>query len=112
MQVHPDIPSPAQRQGILNLILNDEKLAPDMSIEKLVKLTSLYTGLDLKNMCVTAATEYVGELEENSQHRVLHFRHFKSAMASFKASGLARPCSTNCEASGTAMGLDSGGQPR
>ncbi|KAK4445737.1 spastin [Podospora aff. communis PSN243] len=90
MQIQLDIPTPAQRQGILKLILKDENLAPDVSIEKLAKLTSRYTGSDLKNMCVTAATECVWELKEDSQHRIIHFRHFKSAMDNIKATALTK----------------------
>lgn len=90
MQIHLDIPTPGQRQGILKIILKDEKLAPDVTLEKLVKLTSRYTGSDLKNMCVTAATECVGELKEDSQYRTVQLRHFKSAMINIKATGLSK----------------------
>lgn len=95
MQIHLDIPTPAQRHGILTLLLegeNGETLASDVTIERLVKLTPRYTGSDLKNMCVTAATECVGETkpEDDSPHRVLQFRHFKSAMANIKATGLSK----------------------
>ncbi|KAK0715385.1 P-loop containing nucleoside triphosphate hydrolase protein [Lasiosphaeris hirsuta] len=90
MQIHLDIPTAAQRRGILDLILKKETLAPDVSIEKLVKLTPRYTGSDLKNMCVTAATECVWEMEEDSKERTLYLRHFKSAMVNIKATGLSK----------------------
>ncbi|KAK0666602.1 P-loop containing nucleoside triphosphate hydrolase protein [Cercophora samala] len=90
MQIHLDIPTPAQRKGILELILREERLGPDVTIEKLVKLTTRYSGSDLKNMCVTAATECVGEQEIDSTDRELLFRHFKSAMANIKATGLTK----------------------
>lgn len=85
-----DIPNLFQRCGILRLYLKDEKLAKDVSIERLAKMTPRYTGSDLKNMCVAAATECIGEQDEDTSDRVLALQHFQSAMVTIKATGLSR----------------------
>ena len=90
VHVHLDIPTTAQRYGILKLILKQERLAPDVTIEKLAKMTQRYTGSDLKNMCVAAATECVEAQIEDTTERELTMRHFQSAMATIKATGLSK----------------------
>jgi SpoVK/Ycf46/Vps4 family AAA+-type ATPase len=90
VRIHLDIPTTAQRFGILNLLLKDETLGVDVSIDRLAKMTTRYTGSDLKNMCVTAATECVSEQDEDSAKRVLRLRHFQAAMISIKATGLSK----------------------
>lgn len=90
VRIHLDIPTPKQRHGILSLLLRDETLGRDITIERLAKMTVRYTGSDLKNLCVTAATECVSEQREDSETRVLMMRHFQIAMVSIKATGLSR----------------------
>ncbi|KAM4064483.1 ATPase family associated with various cellular activities (AAA) domain-containing protein [Hirsutella rhossiliensis] len=90
MQIQLGIPTLIGRCGILQLLLKGEVLAPDVSIARLAMVTERYTGSDLKNMCVAAATECVGELEQDTSKRTLEFRHFKSAMETIKATGLSK----------------------
>ncbi|PKS07998.1 hypothetical protein jhhlp_006610 [Lomentospora prolificans] len=90
VRIHLDVPTTAQRFGILNLLLKDETLGADVSTDRLAKMTTRYTGSDLKNMCVTAATECVSEQLEDSDSRILRLRHFQTAMISIKATGLSK----------------------
>ncbi|CAI4213821.1 unnamed protein product [Parascedosporium putredinis] len=90
VRIHLDVPTAAQRFGILGLLLKDEVLGADVSVDRLAKMTTRYTGSDLKNLCVTAATSAVSEQAEDSEHRVLRLRHFQTAMISIKATGLSK----------------------
>lgn len=85
-----DVPNLAHRCGILKLYLKNERLAHDVTVQRLAKMTPRYTGSDLKNMCVAAATECISEQEIDTSERILALRHFQSAMVTIKATGLSR----------------------
>ncbi|KAI6507185.1 hypothetical protein MCOR13_002976 [Pyricularia oryzae] len=89
-RIHLDLPSLAQRSGILQLLLTGERLAPDVTIEKLAKMTTHYSGSDLKNMCVAAARQCIWEQEEDTTDRTLTLNHFHTALVTVKATGLSR----------------------
>lgn len=93
-----DLPLEADRAAILRIHLKDEALDASVSIEQLAKQTPLYSGSDLKNVCVAAAMAAVKEeLEAAQQHtgaepyqhapkRVLARRHFDKGLAEISAS--------------------------
>ncbi|KAJ3035827.1 hypothetical protein HDV00_003362 [Rhizophlyctis rosea] len=56
-----DLPTEAQRQKILTLHLQDEKLDPSINLQDLARRTNFYSGSDLKNLCVAAALARVKE---------------------------------------------------
>ncbi|KAJ3087908.1 hypothetical protein HK102_010017 [Quaeritorhiza haematococci] len=56
-----DLPNEEQRQRILELHLRDETLDSSVSTADLAKQTHLYSGSDLKNLCVAAALTAVKE---------------------------------------------------
>ncbi|KAB8219470.1 P-loop containing nucleoside triphosphate hydrolase protein [Aspergillus novoparasiticus] len=85
-----DLPSSEERRGILNLLLKNERLDDDMPIPTLANLTPQYTGSDLKNLCVTAATECISEQSEDTTERILERRHFLSAMQIVKATTISK----------------------
>lgn len=76
--------------GILNLLLKNETLHDDMPIPTLANLTPQYTGSDLKNLCVTAATECISEQSEDTAERTLRRCHFLSAMQIVKATTISK----------------------
>lgn len=85
-----NLPTTMERMGILRLLLKDEKLGPDINITTLANMTPQYSGSDLKNLCVTAATECIGEQDVDTKIRVLTRQHFLSAMQTVKATGLGK----------------------
>lgn len=56
-----DLPTEADRLAILNLLLADEALDSGLDLKSLAKRTNLYSGSDLKNLCVSAAVTAVTE---------------------------------------------------
>ncbi|KAL2018629.1 hypothetical protein VTK56DRAFT_532 [Thermocarpiscus australiensis] len=56
-----DLPLRPDREAILRVMLRDERLAPDVDLARLAAETELYSGSDLKNLCVSAAMEAVRE---------------------------------------------------
>ncbi|KAF7531038.1 hypothetical protein G7054_g9276 [Neopestalotiopsis clavispora] len=93
-----DLPLEGDRAAILRIHLKMEKLDDTVSIEQIAKRTPLYSGSDLKNVCVAAAMAAVKEeLEASERHtgpdpyvwpekRVLNARHFEKALAEIPAS--------------------------
>ncbi|KAK8006238.1 spastin [Apiospora marii] len=93
-----DLPLEADRASILRIHLKGEKLDDNVSIEELAKKTPLYSGSDLKNVCVAAAMSAVKEeLEASDKHtgaepyvwaaqRTLGRRHFDKGLAEISAS--------------------------
>lgn len=66
-----DLPSEKDREAILNIHLNGETLAEDVSLPKLASKTPLYSGSDLKNLAVAAALAAVREEnDEAAKHEV------------------------------------------
>jgi len=90
MRIHLDLPSRQEREGILELLLTGEELGADINVQTLANLTPKYTGSDLKNLCVTAATECIGEQTTDTTERKLWRRHFISALESIKATSLSK----------------------
>jgi SpoVK/Ycf46/Vps4 family AAA+-type ATPase len=86
VQIHMDVPTVYERMGILQLLLQDEILE-GIRIPTLAYLTEGYTGSDLKNLCVTAATECVSSQATDTTERCLTRNHFFSAMKTIKATG-------------------------
>jgi SpoVK/Ycf46/Vps4 family AAA+-type ATPase len=56
-----DLPTEEDRFAILNLLLAEEVLDPAVDLRDLAKRTNLYSGSDLKNVCVSAAVTAVTE---------------------------------------------------
>ncbi|KAI4599153.1 hypothetical protein KJ359_002112 [Pestalotiopsis sp. 9143b] len=93
-----DLPLEADRAAILKIHLKNEAIDDTVSIEKIAKRTTLYSGSDLKNVCVAAAMAAVKEeLEASEKHagpepyswpakRVLNNRHFEKALSEIPAS--------------------------
>ncbi|KAI1189325.1 hypothetical protein F5B17DRAFT_391971 [Nemania serpens] len=93
-----DLPLEADRAAILKIHLRDEMMDETVSIEDIAKRTPLYSGSDLKNVCVAAAMSAVKEeLEASERHtgpepyvwtnkRVLNRRHFGKALTEIGAS--------------------------
>lgn len=84
VQIFLDLPMLTEREGILELLLRDEVL-DGLTYRILTTHTHKYSGSDLKNMCVQAATLAVSELRRNSEHRVLRRDHFLKAMELVRA---------------------------
>ncbi|KAK4221836.1 hypothetical protein QBC38DRAFT_549704 [Podospora fimiseda] len=104
-----DLPLTAEREKILGVMLRDETLADDVLLGQLATETELYSGSDLKNLCVSAAMEAVREevrvkeafeAENNSsspeegggkeyvfpERRVLTRKHFEKGLKEISAS--------------------------
>ena len=56
-----DLPDESARKKILDLHLAGETIDPLLSLDDIAKRTHLYSGSDLKNMCVSAALTKVKE---------------------------------------------------
>ncbi|KAM7209565.1 hypothetical protein V8F20_000303 [Naviculisporaceae sp. PSN 640] len=54
-----DLPLAKERESILRVMLREEQLAPEVDLAQLARETELYSGSDLKNLCVSAAMEAV-----------------------------------------------------
>ncbi|PKS12242.1 hypothetical protein jhhlp_001542 [Lomentospora prolificans] len=59
-----DLPQQADRLAILNILLRGEQLDPSVDLDALSRRTILYSGSDLKNLCVAAAMAAVREETE------------------------------------------------
>lgn len=93
-----DLPLKEARLSILRLLLRQETLEESVSLEKIALKTELYSGSDLKNMCVSAAMESVkDEIYARDNHsgpgeyvfpekRVLTGAHFEKALKEISAS--------------------------
>ncbi|KAF2724082.1 AAA-domain-containing protein [Polychaeton citri CBS 116435] len=93
-----DLPTVKDREGILNIHLKGEILASTVQIAKLAEQTPLYSGSDLKNLCVAAALAAVREENDlMAQHaedkefklpekRTLEDQHFEKAIQEISAS--------------------------
>ncbi|KAI0424646.1 hypothetical protein F5Y09DRAFT_323846 [Xylaria sp. FL1042] len=93
-----DLPLEADRASILKIHLKDELMDETVSIEDIAKRTPLYSGSDLKNICVAAAMAAVKEeLDASERHvgpepyqwaakRLLSRRHFDKGLEEIGAS--------------------------
>ncbi|KAF9934393.1 hypothetical protein FBU30_002217 [Linnemannia zychae] len=59
-----DLPSEQAREKILNVYLGQETLDASVDVKDLAKKTALFSGSDLKNLCVSAALASVREIIE------------------------------------------------
>ncbi|KAF8420081.1 hypothetical protein EV426DRAFT_700708 [Tirmania nivea] len=89
-----DLPTQTDRLEILKIHLRDEAIAADVQLPDLARRTQLYSGSDLKNLCVAAALACVKEAQEECvtrgvkfpEKRVLQKRHFEKALKEVGAS--------------------------
>lgn len=96
-----DLPVAKDRESILGIHLKGETLEESVSLQKLAEQTALYSGSDLKNVCVAAALTAVREendlLMKNQEdkdfklfklpeRRTLTDKHFDKALAEISAS--------------------------
>lgn len=94
-----DLPTMEDRHEILKIHLASEALGPSVSLESIAKQTTLFSGSDLKNLCVSAALSCVkeenamaasakakGEPFKFPEKRTLEERHFTKAMEEITAS--------------------------
>ncbi|KAI5925988.1 P-loop containing nucleoside triphosphate hydrolase protein [Camillea tinctor] len=92
VQIHLDVPSQWERMKILDLLLEHENLEDGLTTFIIASQTHKYTGSDLKNMCVTAATHCVDEQArsglEDTTDRILTSAHFIRAMKTVKPTSL------------------------
>lgn len=89
-----DLPTVKDREEILRIHLASEQLDPSVDIKQIAKSTPLFSGSDIKNVCVTAALNCVRE--ENAAHketgapypekRILTGKHFEKALEVISAS--------------------------
>lgn len=90
VQIHLNIPTKEERTGILGLLLREETLHPDINLGILANLTQNYTGSDLKNLCVMAATDCVQSQQKDVAKRVLTRAHFFSALQTIRATNMGK----------------------
>ncbi|MBE3110399.1 MAG: ATP-binding protein, partial [Acidobacteria bacterium] len=92
-----DLPQQSDRLAILKIMLRDEKISESVDLEELARRTPLYSGSDLKNMCVAAAMATVREETEAAlkssaetpsypERRTIEARHFETGMREIGAS--------------------------
>ncbi|KAM3418283.1 hypothetical protein BST61_g4284 [Cercospora zeina] len=94
-----DLPVAKDRESILKIHLHDEALDNTVDLTRLAADTPLYSGSDLKNLCVSAALACVREenelVESNKgidkdfklpEKRTLSARHFEKAIKEISAS--------------------------
>ncbi|KAG5518659.1 hypothetical protein PMAC_002628 [Pneumocystis sp. 'macacae'] len=80
-----DLPTEEDRKEILKIHLKDETLADDVNFDELSKKTILFSGSDLKNLCVAAALASINENLQNENinepySRILRKSHFQNAL--------------------------------
>ncbi|KAH8152878.1 uncharacterized protein LAJ45_03104 [Morchella importuna] len=94
-----DLPTRDDRLEILKIHLEGEVLAPTVLLESIADQTNLFSGSDLKNICVSAALACVreenadaakaksaGEEYQYPEKRLLEDRHFAKALEEISAS--------------------------
>jgi SpoVK/Ycf46/Vps4 family AAA+-type ATPase len=94
-----DLPLQPEREAILRILLKEETLDESVSLATLAAETDLYSGSDLKNLCVAAAMDAVkeemrayaaaGSPKEGyvwPEKRVLTRKHFDAAVKEIGAS--------------------------
>lgn len=93
-----DLPVAKDRESILGIHLKSEALDESVALGKLAEQTPLYSGSDLKNLCVSAALACVREENEQlaahkgeaefkfPEKRTLNATHFEKAIAEISAS--------------------------
>ncbi|KAK1726892.1 hypothetical protein CaCOL14_006484 [Colletotrichum acutatum] len=89
VQIHLNIPTQEERTGILGLLLEGETLQ-HINTDHIAKLTPNYTGSDLKNLCVMAATNCVNSQLRDTTERILTREHFYTAIQTISATNIGR----------------------
>ncbi|KAJ0321112.1 hypothetical protein COL5a_009442 [Colletotrichum fioriniae] len=89
VQIHLDIPTQDERTDILGLLDEDETLQHN-NTDHIAKLTPNYTGSDLKNLCVMAATNCVNSQLSDTTERILTRKHFYTAIQTISATNVGR----------------------
>ncbi len=56
-----DLPDQPNRKKILQVIMANEELAPDVNLDEIANMTDGYSGSDLKALCVAAAYQPIRE---------------------------------------------------
>ncbi|KAK9469821.1 hypothetical protein V1512DRAFT_19026 [Lipomyces arxii] len=84
-RVMVDLPTERNREEIFKIHLQGETLGEDVSLSQLAKDTENFTGSDIKNICIIAATQAVKERRSDTAlaalpRRVLTKRHFELAL--------------------------------
>ncbi|KAL9089076.1 MAG: hypothetical protein Q9165_005889 [Trypethelium subeluteriae] len=79
-----DLPLQQDREAILRIHLKDESLDSDVKLVELAKRTPLYSGSDLKNLCVAAALACVREENELLRSHQQHVTDKKTLRQSTK----------------------------
>ncbi|KAK3819307.1 MAG: P-loop containing nucleoside triphosphate hydrolase protein [Linnemannia gamsii] len=89
-----DLPSEQARERILNVYLGQETLDAGVDVKELAKKTALFSGSDLKNLCVSAALASVREVitASTTSPATATYRHFDKALAQITPS-----CSENMD---------------
>lgn len=85
-----NIPTKEERAGILSLLLQEETLHHDISCNIIVQMTENYTGADLKNLCVMAATNCVRAQHTDTTTRVLTRAHFFAALNTIRPTNMSK----------------------
>lgn len=93
-----DLPTEKDREAILRIHLKGEIVDPAVDLAELARRTPLYSGSDLKNLCVAAALACVREENDlaaqhsgpepyqHPERRTLHLKHFERGMEEISAS--------------------------
>lgn len=90
VHIHLDVPTVEERLGIIRLLLREEVLDPNINHFTLSSLTQGFTGSDLKNLCVMAATECVSKQPLDTTRRILTRQHFFSALETIRATNVGK----------------------
>ena len=78
-----EMPSEQDRIAILQLLLRNNDIAPDVSMSEIASKTPEFSGSDLKNVCATAALSAAKEIfdrEEKNCKLLIQKQHFDQAL--------------------------------
>lgn len=81
-----DLPDPAGRTAILKLLLGQDSLGEDVSLERLGALTDSYSGSDLKNLCIAAGMAALRDMPPGQDRPIIRWGHLEGAMSDVPAS--------------------------
>ncbi len=92
VRIMMSMPSQDHRKEILKILLGNETLADDLSVDVVASLTRSFSGSDLKSLCVAAAVNCVREQVPNkngvyANTRTIRRRHFDLALRYIRPSG-------------------------
>ena len=84
-----DLPDTQAREKILRVLLKDETLDEDVDVNVIAERTPLFSGSDLKHLCITAAMMSVRDCllqSDTVTQRKLLMSHFEKALRDFTSS--------------------------